>query len=241
MGERAELSESSTFAPGALPIAPTVLVSWLVVLVLTGTAWFGTRRLDPMRPTPLATALEGVVWAMREAIAAAAPEHADRLLPFIGTLWLFLVVANLIGLVPGLVTPTADLSTTAALAVLVFLSSHWYGIRIDGLRAHLRHYLAPNPILLPFHVVGEITRTAALAIRLFGNMTSLDLAALVLLLVAGLLVPVPLLLLHVVEALVQAYIFGMLALVYIAGSLQARAPTPPAGDPGPSSDRGNGA
>ena len=104
----------------------------------------------------------------------------------------------------------------------MFLSVHWFGIRIDGLKSYLRHYLDPNPILLPFHLLGEITRTLALAVRLFGNMMSLEMAALLVLLVAGFLAPVPLLMLHIVEALVQAYIFGMLALVYVAGALQSR-------------------
>ena len=85
----------------------------------------------------------------------------------------------------------------------------------------MRHYLEPNPILLPFHIVSEISRTIALAVRLFGNIFSLEMAALLILLVAGFLVPVPVLLLHIVEALVQAYIFGMLALIYIAGGIQS--------------------
>jgi F-type H+-transporting ATPase subunit a len=104
---------------------------------------------------------------------------------------------------------------------MVFGAVHWFGIRIDGVRAHLRHYLDPNPILLPFHLLGEITRTLAMAVRLFGNLLSLEMAALLVLLVAGFLAPVPLLMLHIVEALVQAYIFGTLALVYIAGALQS--------------------
>jgi len=142
-------------------------------------------------------------------------------LPFVATLWIFLVIANLTGIVPGLHGPTADLSATAALAVLVFLSVHWYGIQIHGLRHYLRHYLEPNPILLPFHVISEISRTVALAVRLFGNIFSLEMAALLVLLVAGLFVPIPVLLLHIVEALVQAYIFGTLALIYIAGGIQS--------------------
>jgi len=166
--------------------------------------------------------LEGTALALRGAIESVAPTHATRLLPFIGTLWIFIVAANLIGLVPGLRSPTSDLSLTVALAVLVFLSVHWFGISTDGLTGYLRHYLAPNPILLPFHVLGEITRTLALAVRLFGNMMSLEMAALLVLLVAGLFAPVPLLMLHIVEGLVQAYIFGMLALVYVAGTLQSR-------------------
>ncbi len=103
----------------------------------------------------------------------------------------------------------------------MFLSVHWFGIRIHGWRTYLRHYLEPNPILLPFHIISEISRTVALAVRLFGNMFSLEMAALLVLLVAGFLVPVPVLMLHIIEALVQAYIFGMLALIYIASGLES--------------------
>ena len=136
------------------------------------------------------------------------------------SLWIFLVVSNLSGLIPGVHSPSRDLSATVALAVVVFLSVHWFGIKDQGIKSYLRHYLKPNPILLPFHVLSEITRTIALAVRLFGNMMSLEMAAMLILLVAGFLAPIPILMLHIIEALVQAYIFGMLALVYIAGGLQ---------------------
>jgi F-type H+-transporting ATPase subunit a len=151
-----------------------------------------------------------------------APQHAQLILPFVGSLWVYIVVANLIGLIPGLHSPTRDLSATAALAFLVFLSVHWYGIRSQGLKNYLHHYLTPSPILLPFHIISEISRTVALAVRLFGNMMSLEMAALLILLVAGFLAPVPILMLHIVEALVQAYIFGMLALIYVAGGIQSQ-------------------
>lgn len=216
-----EFFELLAFHLGPFTIGPTVLTTWLLMAMLTGLAWFGTRRLKMTEPPRLQTALEGIVLALQEAIEGAAPGHAARLLPFIGTLWLFVGTANLLGLVPGLRSPTGDLSLTVALAVVVFLSVHWFGIRIDGLKAYLRHYLDPNPILLPFHLLGEITRTLALAVRLFGNMMSLEMAALLVLLVAGFLAPIPILMLHIVEALVQAYIFGMLALVYVAGALQS--------------------
>ncbi len=163
------------------------------------------------------------VEAIESAIATVLPERSALLLPFVGTLWLFVAVANLVGLIPGLHAPTGDLSTTAALAIVVFLSVHWYGIRSTGLRDYLRHYLSPSPVLLPFHILGEFSRTLALAVRLFGNIMSLEMAALLVLLGAGLLVPVPVLMLHVIEALVQAYIFGMLALIYIAGGMQSQA------------------
>ena len=209
------------FRLGPVQIGPTVLGTWLLMALLAGVAWAVTRRLSVAEPSRWQAALEGTVLAMRGAIESAAPDHARQLLPFIGTLWLFIGAANLLGLVPGLSSPTGDLSLTAALAMLVYAAVHWYGIRIDGPRAYLRHYLDPNPVLLPFHLLGEVTRTLALAVRLFGNMMSLEMAALLVLLVAGFLAPVPLLMLHIVEALVQAYIFGMLALVYIAGAMQA--------------------
>ncbi|HUI62264.1 MAG TPA: F0F1 ATP synthase subunit A, partial [Steroidobacteraceae bacterium] len=106
--------------------------------------------------------------------------------------------------------------------ILVFFSVHWFGIRSEGIRGYLRHYLSPTPLMAPFHLISEVSRTVALAVRLFGNIMSLEMTALIVLLVAGPLVPVPVLMLHIVEALVQAYIFGMLALVYISGGIQSQ-------------------
>jgi F-type H+-transporting ATPase subunit a len=210
---------------GPLTVTETVLTTWAIMVALLALCWLSTRHLR-LEPRPWQVTLEGVVAAIGDAIAAVLPDHALRVLPLIATLWIFIVIANLVGVVPGLHSPTNDLSLTAALAVVVFLSVHWYGIRIHGLRNYLRHYLQPNPLLLPFHVISEISRTVALAMRLFGNIFSLEMAALLVLLVAGFLVPVPVLLLHIVEALVQAYIFGMLALIYIAGGIQSLEPKP---------------
>ena len=208
------------FHLGRFLISETVITTWALMAFLFLLSWLSTRRLK-LEPGPWQVALEGTVSAIQSAIEAVLPDYSLKILPFVASLWIFLVVANLTGIIPGLHGPTADLSATAALAVLVFLSVHWYGIRIHGFKRYLRHYVEPNPILLPFHIIGEISRTAALAVRLFGNIFSLEMAALLVLLVAGFLVPVPVLLLHIVEALVQAYIFGMLALIYIAGGVQS--------------------
>ena len=216
-----QLTAPVEFHIGPLEVSNTVVTTWAIMLVIGVLAWIATRRLQD-EPGPGQTALEGVVSAIEEAILAVAPEHAREIMPFIGSLWVFLVVANLSGLVPGVHSPTRDLSATAALAFLVFLSAHWFGIRIQGLRSYLRHYLTPSPILLPFHIISEVTRTVALAVRLFGNIMSLEMAALLILLVAGFLAPVPILMLHIIEALVQAYIFGMLALIYVAGGIQSQ-------------------
>ncbi|MEJ2532669.1 MAG: F0F1 ATP synthase subunit A [Halioglobus sp.] len=216
-----EISIEPLIQIGPVVITNTVVTTWVIMALLAALARVVSRHLQN-DPGPLQTAVEGVVATIEAAIAEVAPEHARRLVPFIGTLWIFLVVANLSSLIPGVHAPTRDLSATAALAIVVFLSTHWFGIRIQGVRDYLRHYLAPSPILLPFHLISEVTRTVALAVRLFGNMMSLEMAALLILLVAGFLAPVPILMLHVIEALVQAYIFGMLALIYVAGSIQSQ-------------------
>ena len=206
---------------GPISITNTVVTTWIIMLITGLFGWLASRSLS-MEPGPFQTAIEGVVVSIESAIHAVAPEHTRLLLPFIGSLWVFLVIANLSGLIPGVHSPTRDLSATSALAILVFFSVHWFGIRSQGLKAYLRHYLTPSPILLPFHLISEITRTIALAVRLFGNMMSLEMAALLILLVAGFLAPVPILMLHIIEALVQAYIFGTLALIYVAGGLQSQ-------------------
>jgi len=207
---------------GPLLITGPVVTTWGIMLALGMVSWLATRRLRVEAPGMTQSVLEGIVGAVTDAIAVVLPARVELVRPFLGTMWIFLVVANLCGVVPGLHSPTADLSVTAGLAVLVFLSVHWFGLRSEGLRGYFRHYLAPSPVMLPFHVISEITRSVALAVRLFGNIMSLELTALLVLLVAGFLAPIPLLMLHIVEALIQAYIFGMLALIYIASAIQSQ-------------------
>jgi len=207
------------FHLGPLAITDTVVTSWGIMLFLSAMAAilsFGLKQESSRRQA----AAETIVLTLESAVAEVMPHHARRVLPFIGTLWIFVLTANLAGLIPGVHSPTRDLSATAALAVLVFLSTHWFGIHLNGWRAYLRHFAEPNIILIPFNILSELTRTLALALRLFGNMMSLEMAALLVLLIAGFLVPVPIMMLHVVEAVVQAYIFGTLALIYIAGALE---------------------
>lgn len=206
---------------GPVMISEPVLTTWGIMVALGIGSWIVTRRLG-LDPRPVQVVFEGLLGAADEAIRAALPAHTRRLLPFIATLWLFIIAANLSGLFPGVSAPTSHLSTTAALAVIVFVSVHWFGVRSQGIRAYFRHYLTPMPVMLPFHLMSELTRTVALAIRLFGNMMSLEMAAVLVLLVAGFLVPIPLLMLHIIEAVIQAYIFGMLALIYIAGAIHSQ-------------------
>jgi F-type H+-transporting ATPase subunit a len=215
------MTAPAVFQFGPLGITAPVVTTWAIMLVLLVAAFVLTKHLKA-DPGPWQVALEGLIGAMDGAVRDMLPNAATRILPFIGTLWMFIVVANLVGIIPGLKSPTGFLSTTAALAVLVFFSVHWYGIRSEGLVTYLRHYLEPTPLLLPFHLMSEVSRTITLAVRLFGNIMSLEMAVLLVLMVAGFLVPVPLLMLHVIEALIQAYIFGMLALIYIASAIQSQ-------------------
>lgn len=219
--ENTAISASIMFQLGPVEISNTVVTTWAIMVISGLLAWL-TKRSLTRQPGPVQTIAEAVVCTIETAIDEVAPEHTRQLLPFIGTLWLFLVIANLSGLVPGIHSPTRDLSATSGLAIVVFFSAHWFGIRAQGLKNYLRHYLSPSPIMLPFHIVSEITRTIALAVRLFGNMMSLEMTALLVLLVAGFLAPIPILMLHIIEALVQAYIFGMLALIFVAGGLQSQ-------------------
>lgn len=217
--DKVSIDVETIFSLGPLNFSISLLTCIGLTVFLGGLFAVLTHNLQRL-PDSMQVVLEGVVMALENAVKDVAGKYTERIMPLIASLWLFLVVANLLGLIPGFHTPTRDLSVTSALAILVFLSVHWFGITSQGVGSYFHHYLKPSPLLLPFHIVSEITRTLALAVRLFGNMMSLELTALVVLMLAGFLVPVPVLLLHVIEALVQAYIFGMLALIYIAGGLQ---------------------
>ncbi|MFO3442769.1 F0F1 ATP synthase subunit A [Legionella pneumophila serogroup 1] len=206
---------------GGLPITQSVLTTWFIMISLFIMAWSTTYKCSLLQPSTYQLIWEGVLSTMYDAIKEVLPDHVELIFPFVATLWIFILVSNLIGVVPGFYSPTADLSVTASLAIMTFLSVHWFGIRAEGWRDYLKHYIKPTPFLLPFHLISEISRTLALAVRLFGNIMSLQLTALIVLMIAGFLVPIPILILHIIEAIIQAYIFGMLALIYIAGGIQA--------------------
>lgn len=207
------------FSIGPLRVSQSIVTTWFIVITLLAFSWFATRKLS-VHPKGNQVVLEGIFSTMHDAIEEVLPAHVDLVYPFIATLWIFILISNLIGIIPGLHSPTADLSVTAALAIITFLSVHWFGIRAEGLKNYLKHYIRPTPFMLPFHLISELSRTLALAVRLFGNIMSLELTALIVVLIAGFLAPIPILMLHIIEAIIQAYIFGILALIYIAGGIQ---------------------
>ena len=204
---------------GPWPLSATLLFTWLTMGLLVAVAWLVRQRLSSQPTIPLAqNILESIVEVIADQIEDVTRQRAEIYLPFIGTLFLFIVVSNLLAVVPGFHPPTASLSTTAALAICVFCAVPIYGIRTRGLGAYLKEYLEPTPIMLPFHLISEISRTFSLAIRLFGNIMSGGLLTAILLSIAPLFLPVVMQLLELVVGLIQAYVFAVLALVYIASA-----------------------
>jgi len=216
--EEIRVFPEKVFEIGPVDITDTVLVTWLVMALITLVCYLATRRLA-LSPSRMQEVLEALYEAVQKNVKDVVPIDPSMVIPVLGTLWVLIGFSNLIGLLPGLTTPTADLNVTFAFAVVAYSTGHVFGIKARGFRGYLSHYTEPTWILLPFHVIAEITRTVALAIRLFGNMLSGEMVALILLGIAGLLVPVPFALLHIVIGLIQAYIFGMLTLVFIAGGV----------------------
>ncbi len=201
---------------GFVTINATLVYSWAVMALLVGGAWLAGRRLTGGRDVGrLQVLLETVVSTIRGQIAEITMQDPRPFLGFLGTLYLFIATANLLAFVPGYHPPTASLSTTSALALCALAATLIHGVRRRGVIGFLRHYTEPTLLALPFNVMGEISRTVAMAVRLFGNVMSGMVMIAILLMLAPLLLPVPL---HVLELLigqVQAYIFAVLATVYI--------------------------
>ncbi|MBI1207674.1 MAG: F0F1 ATP synthase subunit A [Azospirillum sp.] len=208
------------FHLGPVPIGLEVVTTWGVMAVLALGAWLGTRRLT-LRPGAWQTLLEAVVAMVEGFIRDVIGRDPQPLLPLVGTLFLYIAACNLSPLIPGVKPPTASLHTTAALALVVFFSVHVLGIRTQGVRHYLKGYLEPFPLFLPLNLLGEVTRTFALMVRLCGNIMSHELVLAVLVGLAGLLVPIPFMALGILVGLVQAYIFAILATVFLGAAIGA--------------------
>jgi len=207
---------------GPFVLNATLIYSWLVMVLLLVMSWLTTRRLTPgVDVSRLQSIFEVLIGSIREQIADTIGQEPTRYLPFIGTLYLFIALSNLLMFIPGYYPPTQSLSTTAALALAVFLAVPLYGIWERGLLGYLKHYIEPSALMLPFNVMGEVSRTVALAVRLFGNIMSGTLGVAILVSIAPLLVPIPMHALGLLIGQIQAYIFAVLALVYIASASQS--------------------
>jgi F-type H+-transporting ATPase subunit a len=210
------------FRWGPVHLNATIVFTWVLIALLAALSWLLTRRLaGPEEPrSRWQNAVEVIVEATRGHIRALCPAGGDSYLPFIGTLFLFIASASLLEIVPGWHAPTASLSTTAALAISVGVAVPVFGVLSQGFAAYFRHYLRPSAIMLPLHLLSETSRNLALAVRLFGNIMSGAMIAGMLLAIAPFFFPVPMQMLALLTGFIQAYIFALLATVYIAAAVQ---------------------
>ncbi len=217
------MNESPLQAPvlfhiGFVPISRTVVTTWGLMGLLSLGSWLMTRAFK-LIPDGRQAVIETIVLGIEEQIEGLLGRPAEPFTAFLGTLFIFLVAANLSGIVPGVKGPTASVETPASLAIIVFLSVHYYGVKTQGFLTYLKGYLEPNPVLLPLNILSEITRSFSLAMRLFGNIMSEELVVAIILTLAGLFVPIPFMAFGILVGLVQAYIFSVLAAVYIGGGI----------------------
>jgi F-type H+-transporting ATPase subunit a len=212
------LSSAALFHLGPVPVTASVVVTWAIMAVLVLGAILLVRSLS-LVPSATQAAVELVVDTVDSQIRDTMGVEPAPYRAFIGTLFLFIFVANWSSLVPGVEPPTAHLETDTALALIVFVAVIWFGIRAGGVRGYLASFASPNPIMIPLNFIESLTRTFSLLVRLFGNVMSGVFVIGIVLSVAGLLVPIPLMALDLLTGAVQAYIFAVLAMVFIAGAV----------------------
>ncbi|WP_217621128.1 F0F1 ATP synthase subunit A [Salipiger sp. CCB-MM3] len=219
------LSLDPLFYLGPVPITEPVLVTWAILALLILGCWLATRHLS-LTPGRLQTLLELFVGTVDAQISDTMQRDPRRYRALIGTIFLFVLVANWSSLLPGIEPPTARLETDAALALIVFAATIWYGVAAQGLRGYLATFAEPSWVMIPLNVVEQITRTFSLIVRLFGNVMSGVFVIGIILTLAGLLVPIPLMALDLLTGAVQAYIFAVLATVFIGAAVGEQAPSP---------------
>jgi F-type H+-transporting ATPase subunit a len=208
---------------GMFSLNATILFTWLVMVLLALISWLITRRLSTgTEMSRWQNLLEVLVAGIRDQIREVSHQEPGKYLPFVGTLFLFIAMANLLNVVPGYMAPTGSLSTTTALAICVFVAVPLYGFAYEGPLTYLEHYIKPTWLMLPFNVIGEISRTIALAVRLYGNIMSGTVIVAILLSLTPYFFPVVMQLLGLLTGMIQAYIFAVLAMVYIASATSAQ-------------------
>ncbi len=210
---------------GFLKLNATIVYTWGLMLVLTVGSKLITGKLSTgLQRSRWQNLLEIIVTNISKQIKEVGMEQPEKYLGFLGTLFLFVAVASLFTIIPGYEPPTGSLSTTAALAACVFVAVPIFGIEQSGLGGYLRAYMRPTVIMLPFNIISELSRTLALAVRLFGNMMSGTMIIAILLTITPYLFPIVMSALGLLTGMVQAYIFSILAAVYIAAATQTRKP-----------------
>jgi F-type H+-transporting ATPase subunit a len=210
---------------GLFKLNATIVFTWALMLVLAAGSTLITRKLATgLTRSRWQNLLEVVVTMMEQQIQEVGLSHSRKFLPFLGTLFLFVAVSALCTIIPGFEPPTGSLSTTAALALCVFVAVPLFGIGERGLSAYLGSYVKPTFLMLPFNIISEFSRTLALAVRLFGNMMSGAMIIAILLTITPFIFPILMTALGLLTGMVQSYIFFILATVYIAAATRVRKP-----------------
>jgi F-type H+-transporting ATPase subunit a len=218
--EPSPLASTVVFHLGPVAITRPVVTTWAIMIALMLACRIATRR-SALRPDRWQSVLEILVSGIVKQIEDVIGKDARPFLPLVGTLFIFLVTANLSGVLPGVEAPTSKLETPAALALIVFVSVHYFGVRARGLGGYLASFAEPKLIMLPLNLVSEVTRTFSLMVRLFGNVMSGEFVIALVVALAGLFVPIPLMVLEILVGIVQAYIFTVLATVFIGAAVSA--------------------
>ena len=210
---------------GVFKLNATILYTWGLMVVLASGSIIITRKLSTdLKHSGWQNLLEMIVTGMEKQIEEVGLSEPKKYLGFLGTLFLFVAAASLCTVIPGYEPPTGSLSTTIALALSVFVAVPFFGIEAQGVGNYLKSYMKPTFIMLPFNIISELSRTLALAVRLFGNMMSGTMIIGILLTITPFLFPILMTMLGLLTGMVQAYIFSILAAVYIAAGTRVRKP-----------------
>lgn len=218
-----DLTPNVIFTVGPLEATSTVVNTWAMMFFLGVGAYLLGRNLK-LRPGPVQNLLEWLIEAIEGLIRQmVGVQDTTLFLPIVGTLAIFIGSANLLGLIPHLKSPTPDINTPLAMALVVFFSVPYFGIRMRGLGSYLKHYVKPTFLMLPVEIASELARTFSLTFRLFGNILGEEIIISILFIVMPFFVPVPMMLFSIFTGLLQAYIFTLLTCVYIGGAIKAHA------------------
>ncbi len=216
-----EITPSVVFTVGPIVVTSTVVNTWIMIVVLSIAAFFVGRSFK-VRPGGFQNAIEWLVNSINGLIGNnIGSDHTDIFFPLIATFAIFICIANLLGLIPGLKSPTTDINTPLAMALIVFFSVPYFGIRTNGLWGYLRHYVEPIFLMLPIEIASEIARTFSLTFRLFGNILGEEIIIAIFFLISPFILPVPMMLFSIFTGVLQAYIFTLLSTVYIGGAVKA--------------------
>ena len=216
-------SEIVYFEAGFVRITATLVFTWVIMILLTVVSYLVTRNIKVEGEISKGqNILEALVETINGQIRQISRQDPAKYLPFVGTLFIFILASNILSIVPGFISPTGSLNTSVALSLCVFLSVPVFGIGEQGIGGYLKEYIKPTFIMLPFNIISEISRTLSLAIRLYGNVMSSSISVAILLCVVPLFFPVVIQALGLLTGVIQAYIFAILAIVYIASATERK-------------------